>query len=151
MWAETVAALGYGLVPHGWEKEVLLGVDLVVHRNLGIAIVVTAGEDVGDEHRLPQVRYERKEVTLALVNGSLDTLWGPQPRPEWEPWFLLHKLEGERLDAELSRPRAIGDGGMVTQWVERVLLPGMDFTGAVKRTAPDTPPEVNVTVERRVG
>jgi hypothetical protein len=88
------------------------------------------------------------------VNGSLDTLLAATTigRPRWEVWFLLHQLDRHRLGAELSRPQGIGDGGEVTEWRERILLPD-PFGG----TGPEEPrlvpevPDVPVQVRRRVG
>ena len=154
MWGETVASLAFGLNRYGWERENYAGVDLVVERRRGFALLVTAGDAAaGDERYNPQVRYERREMIQELVNGHFDTLWGSADRPEWQVWFLLHCLTSAALRAELSRPAWVGQGGFVTGWVERVLLPEMGFAGPDPATRGDgaAPPEVDVEVQRRTG
>jgi hypothetical protein len=155
MWGETVASLREGLKGHGWDGEYLSGVDLVRHRSSGVAVVVTAGDSAtGLPNYRPQVRYERCGVVQALVNGGYDTLWEAAKRPEWEVWFLLHRLDGLSLQAELSLPAEIGTNGWVTGWAERVLLPHTSFGRGRGSSVPGDntgPARVDVEVQRRVG
>ena len=154
MWGEAVASLGFSLTPHGWEHQTFLGVDLIVEPRLGTALLVTAGDAAtGREDYVPQVRYERREVIQGLVNGSLDTLWGPTPRPEWEVWFLLHNLALTSLSAELSHPISVNNSGRVMGWSERIMMPDTAFGGPNPSTRRDEhqPAEVRVEVQRRVG
>lgn len=153
MWGETVASLRIYLEAHGWETDFFLGVDITLNRRLGLALIVTAGSAaVGDPANQPQVRYERKDVIRGLVNGSVDTLWSAQERPEWEPWFVLHHLTGNELRAEVARPTGIDRGGWVGSWTERIILPSTAFGtpgGGGRPIA--APPEVDIDVQRRVG
>ena len=154
MWGETVASLRQGLEANGWEGENFHGVDLVVDRRLGTALVVTAGDSAtGRAGYVPQVRYERKEVIQKLVNGGYDTLWDAEVRPEWEVWFLLHHLDADGLQAELSLPTEIAASGRVRGWVERILLPDTAFggPGSTGRRVDEGPPAIDVEVQRRAG
>jgi hypothetical protein len=154
MWGETVASLGTRLLPV-WSHEVYRGVDLVLNRFRGVAIIVTAGDSAtGKENYFPQVRFDRGEAVQGIANGELDQLWGSTPtRPEWDVWFLLHFLQGNSLTGELSRPSRIGPGGWVTGWSERIILPDTTFGGAKPRSrqGDDAPPAVEVDVQRRTG
>lgn len=115
MWGESTASLRIGLASSGWMTENFCGVDLTTDPRSGVALIVTAGDAAtGDERYDPQVRYERRDVIQGLVNGHLDTLWSAAERPQWEVWFLLHRLTNQSLRAELSRPLAIGGGGWVS-------------------------------------
>lgn len=149
MWAETTASLGRALGPHGWEPESLNNVAMVVHRKFGRAIIVTAGSHgVGNERYSPQVRYEREEVIQRLVNGELDSLFSPERPPKWEVWFLLHDVSIHRHDAELARPQGISGSGLVTTWIERILLPTTS-DGEIVGPTNVTPPEIAINVQRR--
>lgn len=155
MWAETVSALA----EHGrrcdWEHEAVKGVDLVTNHRTGVAVIVTAGDAAtGLEDYRPDARYERPEMVQAIVNGTLDTLWDAEHgRADWQVWLLLHNVAANQGDvpAELSLPAAIGDGGHVTGWVERLLIPADDDRDGNRRTmdAPAVPPAPVVTVRRR--
>lgn len=155
MWGEAVASLGSRLTRgHGWERRVLLGVELVTEPDRGTALVVVAGDAAtGSPSYIPQVRYERREVTQGLVNGYFDPLWESETRREWEIWFLLHHLGVATLTGELSRPIGLTRSGLVTTWAERVLLPNTMFGGRDPqwRRGDGTPPQVDVSVHRRVG
>lgn len=150
MWGEAVYSLREGLLAHGWEAETLLGVDLVIERRRGIAIIVTAGDGSSGTHYIPQVRYERREVIQRLVNGEIDSLFDSvRTRPEWEIWFLLHFLTGQTLRGELSRPSEVNNTGWVTSWAERIILPEQTLGGDSSRLAISSPPEIEVDVRRR--
>lgn len=160
MWGETVHSTRRGLMPHGWQPETISGVDLTVHRSLGIAIVVVAGDAVaGDDRFLPQFRYDHPRVLRQIVGGYLDNLFdSPPERPVWEVWFLLHHISTASVKAELSRPEQIGAGGWVTGWLERILLPEQTFSGSGTRAGTGTggvsstaPAAVDVRVRRRAG
>lgn len=151
MWAETVAEARRQLRPYGWEDVYYLGAELIAERRRGVAILAVAGDSATGttDKGLPQARYERGEVIRGLIQGSLDTLFGPTPRPEWEVWFLLHLLEGDTLLAELSRPTSVGAGGWISSWHERIILPGFTF-GEVEAAQPaEQPGEIDVPVSRR--
>src|SRR4051794_25635793 len=44
MWGDTTAALRIYLEAFGWETLYFMGVDLVLHRPTGVALIVTAGD-----------------------------------------------------------------------------------------------------------
>lgn len=129
MWGETTAALALLFQNGGWEHEAFRNVDMVTHRGRGTAIIVTAGcSSTGLPAFVPEVRYERGDVTSAMVNGEFDDLWDAATgRPDWTVWFLLHHLDrGEPLvPAELSRPGSVA-GGTVQSWAERIVIPAFD-------------------------
>jgi hypothetical protein len=154
LWAEATAYLRMEL-PEPWEPEVIVGVDLVVNRQSGIAMIVTKGDGAtGQRQHTPQVHYERGEVIQRLVNGSLDTLFTVGQRPEWEVWFLLHRLQADACAAELARPAALDRQGAVVSWVTRLLLPGTARAprGRIAVPAPSSPTaDVDVPVRRRTG
>ena len=152
MWGDSTAALRVYLEPYDWESLYFHGVDLVLSRRTGIALIVTASDAAtGDRRYIPQVRYERKEVIQGLINGHAATLWDAQEPPEWDCWFVLHYLTKTELRGEVSRPAGIGRTGMVTSWSERILLPSTPF-GAAPRTTRRTamaPAAIDVPVQRR--
>jgi hypothetical protein len=152
MWAEATAYLRFELPPP-WEPLIDSGVELVVSRPDGVAIVVTKGNGATASRTIePQSHYDRGDAVQRLVNGSLDSLFDEGHRPEWEVWFLLHCLLADSCAAELSRPLALDDTGSVTAWTERILLPTDDPGIGGRRLAagPDRPvPDVEVPVTRR--
>lgn len=155
MWGETVAALGVYTHGHGWERMKVLGVDLLVNKETGIAVIVTAGDSAtGREDVSPNVRYRREQVITRLVNGSEDSLFDAGERPEWIVYFLLHNVTKERIvHAELSRPRVLVKG-FVPNWTERILIPDFiegDPGAKVRDQAPvlDGPTAPVVRVQRR--
>lgn len=157
MWGETFASLVNYAQDAGWERERIVGVELVVNRNTGVAVIVTAGDGgTGRENVGPNVRYRREQVISGLVNGSFDSLFDVGERPEWEVWFLLHSVSGDRIvPAELSRPRLIDAKGFVPSWIERLIVPdsvvGGDGDRMPVETSPasDSPASPVVNVQRR--
>jgi hypothetical protein len=153
MWAETVASLRTHLRPN-WERESHWGVDLVIERRLGTIINVVAGDAaVGypPPYR-PEVRYERGDVSQAIVNGWFDTLFEPSDRPQKQVWLLLHCLSKDKLQAELSLPTAVRNDGHIDHWLERILLPDTPFGESQPRSREDeSPPTIDVDVQRRAG
>lgn len=160
MWGETVNSLRTGLAAHGWDREVISGVDLTVNRSNGVAIIVAAGDGgTGDDRSNPQFRYDHPGVISQIVAGHLDNLFNSSSsRPDWEIWFLLHCVSVASVRAELSRPTGIGRAGWVTGWLERVFLPSQPFAGPGAASRPSGssgdgggPASVDVPVRRRVG
>lgn len=155
MWGETTFALGLLGREWGWEHENLRGVDLISNHKTGTAVIVTAGDPAtGLDAYRPQVRYERREIITALVNGELDTLWDAERgRADWNVWFLLHFVgrDEEVVPAELSLPAAIDPVGNVTKWVERIIVPPFDEGPGTRRIdpVPSEPDEPVVHVRRR--
>lgn len=154
MWGDTTAALRIYLEPVGWEPLHFMGVDLVLDRARGVAIIVTAGDAAtGDDRYTPGVRYERREVIQGLINGYAATLFDAQQPPQWDVWFLLHYLTRTELRGELSKPVGISRTGHVSGWFERILLPVTPFGPGSRRQRrePTAVPAVNVGVQRRAG
>lgn len=150
MWAETHASLAHGLKPRDWTPECFMGADLLLNTHLGLALIVTAGDNAtGKERYSPQVRYERHEVITGLVNGYADNLFTAGDRPGWSVWFLLHHLTGAALQAELSKPSSITNAGWVSSWQERIVLPESG-TPTPQRRAPRKTTDIDVPVGRRV-
>jgi hypothetical protein len=125
MWGETHAALVSNLEPYGFSGDRPGGVDIVLNKELGIAIIVTASTSAAGRPEVPNpgVRYPRKQAVQALVNGEYDSLFDEQ-RPAWKVWFLLHHVDAVSVSAELSRPQGISRRtGQVVGWPERVMIP----------------------------
>jgi hypothetical protein len=142
-------------MPHGWDAETVDGVDLCLNRIHGTAIIVAAGDAAtGGEQYRPQFRYDHPGVIRSIVEGHMDTLFdSPRARPIWEVWFLLHHLTTTSVRAEVSRPSSINSSGLVTEWLERILLPEESFGGSGARRSASGPresPPVEVAVRRRV-
>jgi hypothetical protein len=157
MWGESHAEFGRLLDPHGWESDRIFGVDLVLHRVHGMAVIVTAGDSAAGHPTMPspKVRYPRKKAIQMLVNGEADSLFGHAPRPVWSVWFLLHHVSATSLSAELSRPAKIAGDGSVNGWIERVMIACDDYRGPGGRVADnegDSPvgdPPIEINVRRR--
>lgn len=148
MWAETTRTLRSLTRSEGWEPEDLLGVALTLHRERGMAVIVTAGDGATAElpPYSPQVRYERQDVIQRLVNGEADTLFGRRRPPQWDVWLLLHHVWSSGWKAELARPSLITNRGMVSEWSERIII-----TPESERVRELTEPrsEIDVAVSRR--
>lgn len=160
MWGETCASLAAYTHGHGWDKESFDGVDLILNRVTGVAVIVTAGDSAtGIESAVPNVRYKRAKVISGLVNGSYDTLFDIGERPEWQVWFLLHNVTQARVvPAELSQPRGIGASGRVLGWNERLIVPDSSEDGEPTKITDsnspvaggDAPLDPIVSVRRRI-
>lgn len=161
MWAETGAAIVSQAYEFGWERERCGGVEPLVNRMLGVAILVTAGDGcTGEDRYNPHARYERPDLVRGIVRGGLNTLLSPAREDDWEIYFLLHHLDHQRdlergyVAAELSAPLDITDDGRVTEWHTRIMIPaGTPDDGEPARvTAPSPvtePPSPAVTIRRR--
>ena len=154
MWGETFASLSYNLARSDWEQRRYMNVDLLIHRSRRNAIIVTAADEAcGHRDIDPQVKHERGEVISTLANGASHGLFSAQSplAAECRLWFLLHRVRQTALDAELSAPLGVGREGLVTGWIERILIPGPSITGGgrIQPSVPQPSSPVDVDVTRR--
>ena len=136
--------------------ENVSGVELVWNVRRGVAVIATSGDGAtGNPGYVPQVRYDRQEVTQKLVDGWFDTLWGSlEERPHWCVYFLLHALNKEgSVPAELSKPKTLSRAGWVEGWDQRIIIPETtDADEGRRAVAPIEPSiELDIAVVRRAG
>lgn len=158
MTCETVAALRDFLVPRGWEKEDEGHYELVVNPELNVAIAVASGDaGTGDKNRVPSNKSEKGPRTVKAVNDNRTADLFPETLPATaeagptcDTWILLHRLFGNEIRLELSRPNGYdASERFVTSWSERILL-GVISLDDDRLPLPITQlPDVDIVVSRK--
>src|SRR5262249_17499304 len=126
------------------------------------AILTRAGNaDVGVANGRPQPLRGYGDATARAVaaNGTLflNPDWlnvdndEPAQHSEFETWMLLVCRTGDRVQAELSHPAGEREDGRVDRWIERILLPEIDYSETSGRNLDDAPiaDEIDVPITRK--
>ena len=156
-YADAVRALRDRLVPEGWAADNTKNVCTVVAPDRTQAVAaMSGGRGVGQPDVTPQPKYPRgPAMTYAVVPNQLalfednvmPLIRGPRL------WFLLVYREPgtDVVLAELSMPEAISEGGRVTSWLCRYLLPPIDVDPTPSRAGHDDEPDdsIDVPVSRK--
>lgn len=156
-WARTVRTLREELAPLGWTREEPSNQPLVLNPDGDLAIAVFSGDQAtGQLAGNPQPRNPKGAVTLSAVEENerqLSLFQLPAPEPGKDPdrltWVLLVSRNRDEVRAELSLPGAVGEGGTVLSWAERIILPAIPLDGEPELVRPEEEPPVDVEVVRK--
>lgn len=155
---ETVAALRDFLVPRGWVKQDEGNYELVVNPGLSLAIAVASGDaGTGNKDRAPSNKSEKGPRTVKAVDDNRTADLFPETLPPVEDegrsldtWILLHRLEGEEIRLELSRPNGYDSTErFVTSWSERIVLGPIELDGDSTQLPIQQLPDVDFVVSRK--
>ncbi len=143
-WGEANCGLREELLPLGWERHNDRNLPLTIHRETGIALTVSSGDEcTGIEGMIPRTRNP-KGVTIKDATSSnraqlglFEEMDAPPEQDElkaleeWATWLLLtyRDTSSRTVRCELSRPIAIGLDGRVEGWAERIILGSIPFDG----------------------
>jgi hypothetical protein len=139
----------------GWEPETREGLELLGRDDGKVAVVTRSGDEgVGIRGAVPQPSRSVGDSTRSATSAqlALDPNWLNTPLPATRGtrlYMLLVYATPGLVRAELSLPTSWDDDGMVTGWIERILLPDLDLTDpGVTRTVP-APEPIDVPVARK--
>lgn len=135
-WGKGVRFLREELLPDGWGYDNSRLFCRTIHHSGEFAIVVSSGDDFAGEFVpgfSPSTKYSKGETVVRAVatNEQLVLDFGPDNElPDVGSkavitWFLLFRATEDTIYAELSLPSAI-DGGTISDWNERIILPPID-------------------------
>lgn len=155
-WGRTVRALREFLVPEGWIANDDGNFSTVVSPDGALAIAVATGnEDTGAHDAAPSTKYPKGPRTRAAVEQNQLNLF---PEPILPPdaanraastWFLLVRRTPSELICEFSLPETVGDGGLIEEWRERIVLPSIPLDPTPAPMPQDEPVDPDVNVRRR--
>jgi hypothetical protein len=144
-WGKTNELLRLRLTARGWRHDNPQGLPRTISPDRDFAIVATTGDAMtGDPAWTPSTRYAKGMQTIRAVsrNAQLAFDFSDQYPPEarWAfadgdglaTWLLLYHVTAGQIRAELSLAHGIDRRGHVSQWTERIILPGLrrDASGA---------------------
>jgi len=153
MWAHTIACLRRELVKlqAGWRIGQSGNYETVYSEERRLAIAVVAGDaNTGIKGETdPKLKRRRGPKTTQRV--SLNKLFEQMaldvdfrlptddlPADEaCRTWFLLLHPTAEEIQVELSLAADIGEDGLVSHWIRRILIEPIAISGAVAPVQPD--------------
>lgn len=117
----------------GWEPKTQEGLELLWRSDGRVAVVTRSGnEGVGVARSMPQPSRSVGDSTrhAASAQLSLDPNWlnrKTAPKEGVRLYMLLVYSAVHVVRSELSLPSSLDDDGLVSGWVERILLPDLDL------------------------
>lgn len=151
-WAETLGELRRQLIrlQEGWASSDYGNYATVylATRSISVAVVggnKVTGTDVGYHPRLARkrgpmttarVRRNANEAQYELdlgeaIEKAIEARSRRAPDSNCLTWFLVVYADAEEVRIELSLPGGRGKDGVVSRWIERILLPPLPISGAV--------------------
>jgi len=162
-WGETMCSLRESLIPEGWKRLDETNQPFVVNKGGTLAITVATGdENVGYKDKNPSTKSSKGPQTEIVVanNALANTLFGDIRTPESKKiearftWVLLFHRDEEKSETrcELSLPRKMNSDKQIDEWIERIILRAIPFSGSSVRIS-DEPapqmPEIKIDIKRR--
>lgn len=129
-YAATVRYLRMSLMPSGWDFDNAGNLCRTISPDTAFAIVTSSGDgETGDPLGTPSTKYAKGETTtqavatnqLVLDLGAGFDVHVEDAGGDIPTWFLLQRIEGDHIHAELSLPRQSA-GGKINEWSERIVL-----------------------------
>lgn len=166
---EAVCTARDELVWHGFRPHHEGGLEMCVHDELGIAIMVVAGDsDTGRPDGEPSTARERgpsgvdvidknRQVSMFMSYPGFDVRTRPTAEPSRSrrrTWMLLHRQTKTHMWSELSLAVSVDKDGRPDGWEERIIFPPL-VLGAPEPTgtAPIEPieptPEIEIDIVAR--
>ena len=154
-WAETLATLRRQLIRQrvGWKGGRSGNYETVYLESRATAVAVVGGDkNTGiDALSGPRLARKRGPMTTARVRHNveidlqltLDLDFGSErsaglaPDEACQTWFLVMFADENEVRVELSLPSGLNEDGVVSRWIERIMLPALPATGAVVPIDPD--------------
>jgi len=160
-WGEATRTLRDETARSGYVADETAGFATALNRDLGIAIVIAAGDaatGVDRDSLTPKTKYRKGPLTVAAVERNkfqLELFPGLVDVPEDDPingrttWFLMTYRDpsSRAIRAELSLPAAMTEDARVTGWIERIILEPIPVDELPTLPASEAPP-IDVPVER---
>jgi hypothetical protein len=148
-WGRTTAFLREELIPAGWSFDNPRNLARTIHPSGEFAIVVATGDEgTGLAGHEAGPRHAKGYATEQAIhaNGQLSFEFGSLLHVSQQgqaaglgalqTWFLLYHAEPDCFRVELSLPEAF-EGGRITRWTERILLPPVPRQTVVDATTVD--------------
>lgn len=164
-WIARVGSLREQLVQYeGWRTYNHQQMALAVNGDKTIALGVLQGDSATGRHYgpKPKSKYPKGRVfedltarnQLALFSlgeaGALDQL-EDEELARLQTWVLLtyRTKANDRIEvySEISLPKRIGPGGLVDDWIDRIILPRLDFEGVIELGSDSGDDDFDVPVE----
>ena len=138
-------------IPNGWIALNDENVPLVVHPSERWAITVWAGDrNTGFPDKTPSTRNEKGPGTQRAVRinqfsfASISDNFAQQETAGLrQRWILLHHRDKgtEEIRVELALPAEMNERGLVTRWLERIILVEANSGLAIPDAVPDADDE----------
>lgn len=126
----ALSGLGEEFQPRGWVRQAVNGLELLLHPDRKLAIVVQSVSQLlsGDSKEVVAKFWRGPAVRRRIEANQLE-LWGPAEGDAPEPlsdlagftmWMLAHKYEQQRLTLDLVLPASVGDDHRTILYVEDI-------------------------------
>lgn len=159
MWGWAVGSLREQLRPLGWVRDDIGNFPLTVNETWGLAIAIAAGDEGTGNANAQASNRSRKGPSISdavEINQQFDMFIGSLPQTKEEAagndtWILLHHTDSNKheIRIELSRPAEIGDGGKISAWSERVILPSISLEGDPVEVLAPSGPDIEIEIRRK--
>ncbi|MGW2092070.1 hypothetical protein [Promicromonospora sukumoe] len=137
-WMSTVQMLRMGLATDGWLVSDDRNSPRIVNESGSVAVVAVRGTaGTGLLEGEPRTANPRGKATSRAVEINVQLEFAitalladmaAEKNAGVKTWFLLYyRTESGELRAELSLPVEISEKGVVSTWIERIILPTRDF------------------------
>lgn len=147
------------MASHGWERRSVKNLALTVRGDNAVAIMLSSGDPAtGRRDAVPRTRNPKGLAMAEVIESNQLPLFGEpaasaQPASSFATWLYMHffDISEREIRRELSLPDAM-EGGQITSWRSRIILPSLPFSMSVSNDDPDFPdddPDVNVDVQPR--
>lgn len=172
-WSQLVAALRGELIAKdlGWSSSRQNRMEMIHNSQLGINLVVTAGDkDTGQSEGWPKTKNAKGEATMSIVSSNSDTLelfpvehpmfsndgLGlelPQAVDTTQTYIVLYYYDSgnKEVRCEISFPvgmKVVNGFARVNTWGERIILNSVPFDGGEIIQNEDFIEEIDIDVVR---
>lgn len=158
-WNETLRTMREELALFGFTRSDAGGYSTALRADKHMAIAVSSGDEgTGIAAANPSTRQVKGPRTIAAVSSNAtqlelfpDEIMMPSPSGDVErlTWILLFRAAVTELRAELSLPVTMNDGGQISAWRERIILPTQQLDSTFTIPEPDFGPELEIEIQRR--
>jgi hypothetical protein len=147
------------LAVRGWERSNEGGFPTIVGPRKDFALCVSSGDqNTGIAAKIPSTKNHKGPRTADRVESNAQLLLFPDMEtqirfddPGISTWFLLFYTDEQEVRSELSLP-VVMDGGQISRWKERIILPPISRDGGDgvrKPIEPDFGPDIDIEIRRK--
>ena len=158
-WNETLRAMREELALFGFTRSDAGSYSTALRSDKRMAIAVSSGDEgTGVAAASPSTKQGKGPRTIAAVSSNATQLelfpgeiMMPPPADDIDclTWILLFRAAATELRAELSLPVTMNDGGQISAWRERIILPSQPLDTPFSIPEPDFGPELEIKIQRR--